>query len=65
MEQVLDVMRHRCETYHTMKLATLVPLRLTAIILCLASAELAKVFRSLGHNVLEQLHLDAAQFLTC
>jgi hypothetical protein len=48
-----------------MELAALVALRLPATILCLARAELAKVLSSLGHYILEQLHLDSPQLLPC
>jgi len=47
-----------------MELAALVALRLAPTVLCFASAELTKVFSSLGHDVLEQLHLDSAQLLS-
>jgi hypothetical protein len=46
-----------------MELAALVALRLPAIVLRLARAELAKVLCSLGHHVLVQLHLDPPQLL--
>ena len=46
-----------------MKLAALVALRLAAAILGLARAELTKVLSCLGHDILEQLYLDPAQFL--
>lgn len=48
-----------------MELAALVALRLSAPILGLASAELAKILSSLRHNVLVQLHLDPSQLLPC
>ena len=50
-------------TDDTVKLAGLVALRLAAVVLCLACAELAKVLGRLGDNVSVQLHLDAAQLL--
>jgi hypothetical protein len=43
-----------------MKLAPLVPLRLAPPILRLARAELPEIFSRLGHNVFEELDLDAA-----
>jgi hypothetical protein len=51
--------------YHAMELAALVALRLATVILCFARAKLPKVFSSLGHYILVQLHLDPAQLLPC
>jgi hypothetical protein len=47
-----------------MKFAALVALRLTSIVLGLASAKLTKVLSSLGNHILEQLHLDSSQLLS-
>lgn len=46
-----------------MKLAALVALGLSAIVLGFASAELAKILGSLWNDIFEQLHLDSAQLL--
>lgn len=51
------------ETYDTMKLAALVALGLSAIVLGFARAELSKILGSLRNDILEQLHLDSAQLL--
>lgn len=48
-----------------MKLAALVALRLSPIVLSLAGAELSKIFCSLGNYILVQLHLDPPQLLPC
>jgi hypothetical protein len=48
-----------------MELAPLIPLRLPATRLRLARAKLPEILRSLGHDILEQLHLDPAQLLPC
>lgn len=58
-----NVMNRYCKTDHTMKLAPLVALWLSAIVLGLTGAKLSKVFRSLGHYILVQLHLDPPQLL--
>lgn len=47
-----------------MELAALVTLRLTPAILGFASAELTKVFGSLGHDMLEEFHLDPPQLFS-
>jgi hypothetical protein len=48
-----------------MEFAALVALRLPPVVLRLARAKLSKIFCSLGHDVLEQLHLDPPQLLPC
>jgi len=52
-------------TYYAMELAALVALWLTPVVLGLTGTELAEVLGGLWDHVLEQLHFDAAQFLTC
>lgn len=50
-------------THHTVELASLVALRMSQVILCLAGAVLTEVLGSLWHDVGEQLHLDSSQGL--
>jgi hypothetical protein len=52
------------QTYHTMELAPLIPLRLPPSILTLPRTKLTEVLCSLRHHVLEQFHLDPSQLLT-
>ena len=51
-------------SYHTMKLAPLVPLRSPQTILRLARAELAEILGGAGDDMAEQFDLDAAKGLT-
>ena len=51
-------------TYHTMELAALVALWLTAVVLGLSGAELTKVLGCLWYNVLVQFHLNPPQLLS-
>lgn len=46
-----------------MEFASLIALRVSKMILRLASAILTEVFGSLWHNILEELHLDPTQGL--
>jgi len=46
-------------SYHTMKLAPLIPLRLAPRILRLARAKLSEILGCLGNDVFEEFHLDA------
>lgn len=51
-------------TYHTMKLAAFVALRLTSAVLGLPSAELTEVFSCLGYNIFVQFHLYPPQLFS-
>jgi hypothetical protein len=52
-------------TYNSMKFAAFVALWLTTAVLGLSSTELTKVLSCLGHNILEQFHLNPPQLLPC
>lgn len=48
-----------------MKLGALISLRPTEVVLGLAGAELPEILGRLGHDVLEELECDAAEWFTC
>lgn len=50
-------------TDDTVEFASFVALRLSQVVFGLACAVLAKVLGGFGNDVLEELHLDAAQWL--
>lgn len=65
MRQDIGYIHWYSSTYNTVKLAPLVALGLASVIFRLASAELAEIFSGSWDHIPEQLHLDAAQSLTC
>lgn len=61
---ILIDLEKRRETYHAVELAPLVPERLTAFTLRLASAELTEILGGFGDGVGEEFHFDAAEWLS-